>query len=123
MNLNQVTVSALNVADSVSFYRLLGLTQIVDSAHYARFICPQGDATFSVHMAESVPIPSDATVYFECEDLDSRCVKLQQQGVEFLELPTDQVWLWREARLADPSGNIICLYWAGDNRMNPPWRV
>jgi catechol 2,3-dioxygenase-like lactoylglutathione lyase family enzyme len=32
-------------------------------------------------------------------------------------------WLWREARLVDPSGNVICLYHAGANRLDPPWRV
>ena len=37
--------------------------------------------------------------------------------------PTDQHWLWREAILHDPSGNKIKLYWAGENRLNPPWRV
>ena len=35
----------------------------------------------------------------------------------------DQPWLWREARLQDPSGNVICRYHAGENRLNPPWRV
>jgi catechol 2,3-dioxygenase-like lactoylglutathione lyase family enzyme len=123
MNLNQVTASALNVADSVSFYRRLGLTQIVDSPHYARFVCPDGDATFSVHAADTVSPDSGVTVYFECDELDAVCAKLQQQGFDFLEMPVDQVWLWREARLADPSGNIICLYRAGENRVNPPWRI
>ena len=123
MNLNQVTVLALNVADSVSFYRRLGLTQIVDSPHYARFVCPDGDATFSVHAADAVSPDPGVTVYFECDELDALCAKLQQQGFDFLELPVDQVWLWREARLADPSGNIICLYRAGENRVNPPWRI
>ena len=37
--------------------------------------------------------------------------------------PIDQDWLWREARLADPSGNIICIYRAGENRRFPPWRI
>jgi hypothetical protein len=32
-------------------------------------------------------------------------------------------YLWREAVLHDPSGNKIKLYWAGENRLNPPWRV
>ena len=40
-----------------------------------------------------------------------------------LEAPVDQDWLWREARLADPSGNIICIYHAGENRRFPPWRI
>ena len=123
MNLNQVTVPALNVADSVAFYHRLGLTQIVDSAHYARFVCPEGGATFSVHAADTVSDESGVTVYFECSDLDVLCADLEQRGFHFLERPTETAWLWREARLADPSGNIICLYWAGENRLNPPWRI
>ena len=27
------------------------------------------------------------------------------------------------AYLRDPAGNLICLFWAGENRKNPPWRV
>jgi len=43
--------------------------------------------------------------------------------VVFDSAPTDQRWLWREARLGDPDGNRLCLYWAGKNRVDPPWRV
>ncbi|MEM7380928.1 MAG: VOC family protein, partial [Bacteroidota bacterium] len=39
------------------------------------------------------------------------------------ELPRDQSWLWREARLKDPDGNTLILYHAGENRKNPPWRI
>jgi len=35
----------------------------------------------------------------------------------------DMPWLWREAELFVPGGNRILLYWAGDNRLDPPWRV
>ena len=59
MNLNQVTVPSLDVAASVTFYRRLGLVQIVDAPHYARFECPEGDSTFSVHLAERVADPGD----------------------------------------------------------------
>ena len=38
-------------------------------------------------------------------------------------LPTDRPWLWREARLRDPAGNALCLFFAGPNRRDPPWRV
>jgi hypothetical protein len=37
--------------------------------------------------------------------------------------PADQRWLWREARLRDPDGHELCLFHAGDNRLNPPWRL
>lgn len=49
MNLNQITLPALDVAASARFYRCLSCRQIVDTPHYARFEAPDGDATFSVH--------------------------------------------------------------------------
>jgi len=123
MNLNQVTLPATDIAASVAFYQRLGFTLIVSSPHYARFECPEGEATFSVHLADALPQDSGVVVYFECADLDRRVASLQALGVSFSKLPTDERWLWREARLSDPTGNMICLYWAGENRRNPPWRV
>jgi predicted enzyme related to lactoylglutathione lyase len=62
-------------------------------------------------------------VYFEVEDLDGRCRELEAAGIAFDREPRDEPWLWREARLRDPSGNVICLYRAGEHRKNPPWRI
>jgi catechol 2,3-dioxygenase-like lactoylglutathione lyase family enzyme len=123
MNLNQVTVPARNIAESVVFYRKLGLIQIVDSPHYARFECPDGEATFSLHLAGELDLGSTVVIYFEHEDVDALCERMREEGLEFRQMPQDEPWLWREARLKDPSGNSICLYWAGENRKNPPWRI
>lgn len=123
VNLNQVTVPALNVAASVDFYCRLGLELIVSSPHYARFQCPKGESSFSVHLASELPGPSQTVVYFEVEALDERVKELQRDGLVFTQEPRDESWLWREARINDPSGNVICLYWAGTNRLNPPWRI
>jgi len=123
MNLNQVTVPALNVAASVEFYSRLGLELIVSSPHYARFKCPQGDSSFSVHLVEKLPASAGTVVYFETRSVDEKVRDLQRAGLSFMQEPRDEPWLWREARLVDPAGNVICLYWAGDNRLNPPWRV
>ena len=123
MNLNQVTVAATDVDQSVEFYQRLGLELIVRSPHYARFKCPQGDSTFSVHLTDKPQLPSNTVVYFETRDLDDRVSQLQRAGIAFLQQPRDETWLWREARLIDPAGNTICLYWAGANRLNPPWRI
>lgn len=123
MNLNQVTVPALDIEASAAFYRELGLLQIVSAPHYARFECPNGNATFSIHKVEQFPAGAHIVVYFECEDLDARVALLREKGFEFSQMPADQRWLWREARLSDPSGNALCLYWAGENRKNPPWRL
>ena len=123
MQLNQVTVPALDVQASVAFYRGLGLRLIVSSAHYARFECPDGGSTFSVHLAEKAAPSPGVVVYFECEDLDRRVTDLKASGYRFAREPQDEPWMWREARLLDPAGNEVCLYWAGENRRFPPWRV
>lgn len=124
MNLNQITVPALDVAQAIEFYQKLGLQLIVKALpHYARFVCPDGQASFSVHQVEERPQGAAVYIYFECEDLDERVLQLIQVGIELEELPTDKSWLWREARLKDPAGNQLILYYAGENRLNPPWRI
>ena len=123
MKLNQVTLPATNVSASVAFYRQMGFELIVDTSHYARFKSTVGDATFSVHAVSSIARPSETVVYFECESLDQQVAALEAKGLQFTHGPRDERWLWREARLLDPAGNVICLYHAGENRLNPPWRV
>lgn len=124
MNLNQVTVPSLNLEKSIAFYKLLGLTQIVHSPpRYARFVCPDGDATLSIHLVDEVPSGSGVVIYFECSDLDDLVKRLEAAGLTFDLQPTDQSWLWREAHLHDPDGNKLILYYAGENRLNPPWRI
>ncbi len=122
MNMNQITLPVKNMKEATDFYQLLGFTLIVDTPHYARFECPEGDATFSLSL-QSEEFSNGAIIYFEHEALDQWVEQLQEKGVAFEQAPTDQRYLWREAVLADPSGNKIKLFWAGENRLNPPWRV
>jgi catechol 2,3-dioxygenase-like lactoylglutathione lyase family enzyme len=126
VRLNHVTVSVSDIERAVEFYKRLGLVQIVASyPHYARFVCPDGDSTFSLHglgAGEAVP-PSATSVHFECDDLDERVAELKEKGVAFEQDPVDQPYLWREAILRDPDGNAIFLFKAGENRLNPPWRL
>jgi predicted enzyme related to lactoylglutathione lyase len=122
MNMNQVTLPVNNIKKAVDFYLKLGFTQIVDSDHYARFVSSVGNATFSLSQQEST-INHNAVIYFEYELLDQWVDELIAKGVEFKQMPTDMSYLWREAICFDPSGNKIKLYWAGENRLNPPWKV
>ena len=124
MNLNQITVPSLNLNRSIPFYEKLGLKLIVKALpHYARFECPDGDATFSIHLVERLPVGDGIHVYFEMVDVDAYVKDLIIKGIEFDELPNNKNWLWREARLKDVDGNILILYKAGTNRKNPPWRI
>lgn len=122
MNLNQVTVTMPDLDEGWRFYCALGLVPIVDARpNYVRFICPDGDSTFSLHKGEAAG--NGTTIYFGCDDVDTQYENLVAAGITFSSPPQDQSWLWREAELFDPGGNRILLYFAGQNRINPPWRI
>jgi hydroxymethylpyrimidine/phosphomethylpyrimidine kinase len=78
-------------------------------------------STFSIH--EVGDIGTSTVVYFESKRLDAWVNELVSEGFSFEQMPQDESWGWREARLPDPSGNIICLYSAGENRRYPAWRI
>src|SRR5262245_13796551 len=124
MRLNQVTVAAADLAESIAFYETLGLRLIVHSEHYARFELPDGESTFSLHTVVG-PIPRENApqIYLECADVDQEVARRKRAGVAVEREPVMQTWLWREAWLRDPAGNALCLFHAGENRRNPPWRL
>jgi len=62
-------------------------------------------------------------LFFECDALDETAAALKARGLAFEQEPTDMFYLWREARLRDPDGHDVRLYYAGENRLNPPWRM
>jgi catechol 2,3-dioxygenase-like lactoylglutathione lyase family enzyme len=124
MNLNQITIPVLDVQKSIAFYEMLGLTLIVKALpQYARFECPIGNSTFSLHQVERLPTGEGAWIYFEVEDVDGYIKTIIQQGIKVDELPNDKSWLWRESRLKDLDNNQIIIYHAGKNRIHPPWRI
>lgn len=124
MNLNQITVPVADVEKSIMFYEKLGLKLIVKSLpNYARFECPVGCSTFSIHHAENTSNRQGIWIYFEVHNLDQYVNLLLKKGIIFEELPTDKPWLWRESRLKDLDNNQIILYFAGENRTNPPWKI
>ncbi len=124
MNLNQITIPSLNVPRSIEFYKKLGLQLIVHTHdQYARFECPDGEATFSIHYVEELAEGNGIYVYFEVEDVKEKISELKRNNISIESEPKAQSWLWTEARLKDPDGNQIVIYHAGENRKNPPWRI
>jgi len=107
MDLNQITLPCTDYGASVAFYKALGLTQIVDSPpRYARFESNTG-STLSIHSVESVADATGVTIYFEVNDVDAKIAELRDNGLRIDVEPVDQSWLWREAYLSDPAGNVI----------------
>lgn len=123
MNLNQITIKSSDVNRAMAFYLKLGLKLIVDSSpRYVRFVCPDGDSTFSISHIDKV-MSSSSVIYFEVDDVDITYQNLSAAGVEFTAKPQDQTWLWREVSLNDPDGHPLIVFSAGNNRKNPPWKV
>ncbi len=122
MRMNQVTFPVYEMKAATEFYKNMGFELIVDTPHYARFHCLDGNASFSLSLQEKSE-KNTSTIYFEHEQLDELVQQLIERGFVFDQMPTEQTYLWREAVLHDPSCNKVKLYWAGENRLNPPWRV
>lgn len=124
MRLNHVTLIVSDFERSTAFYQAMGFVPIVhEPPRYARFRCPDSDETLSVEVTGEPPAPARAQLFFECLDLDRQVEQLKAKGFEFTQDPTDMDYLWREARLRDPDGHDIRLYFAGKNRLDPPWKV
>jgi hydroxymethylpyrimidine/phosphomethylpyrimidine kinase len=118
VHLNEVTVAARDYEASCSFYLDLGFTQIVTAPpRYASFEAPNG-ATFSFHADEASP--SGTVIFFETEAIGELFEDLKERSAVLIAPPQDQSWLWREARVEDPAGNMICFYSAGPNWRFPP---
>ena len=128
MRLNQVTVPLVDYQASVAFYQKLGLKLIVDAPpRYARFELPEADggepSTFSIEKVEGWTGGDWPEIWFESDRLDELVAELKAKGIAFESEPETMSYLWRVAHLRDPAGNRITLYHAGENRLNPPWRV
>lgn len=123
MRLNQVTVPSRNLEPAIAFYEQLGMQLVVKALpHYARLLCADG-STFSIHLSDKLPEGDGLWIYFEYDNLDAEVARLSAAGIVFETQPETKTWLWREARLKDPDGNQLILYFAGENRLNPPWRL
>jgi len=124
MNLNQITIPSRDVVRAIDFYKKLGLKLIVHTHDaYARFECPDGDSTFSIHQTDKLPTAAGIVIYFEVADVSKTVVELIEKEIQIDEMPKERVWLWTEATLKDLDGNRIIIYQAGENRKNPPWRI
>ncbi|HEX7904778.1 MAG TPA: VOC family protein [Chitinophagaceae bacterium] len=119
MNLNHITISVSDIQRSIDFYKTLGLHLLVRADHYCRFIIPGNNATFSLHLSHDIQ-PGSTVIYVENEKLETVVQFLKDSGIIFEQEPKGEPWLWREAYLRDPDGHRICLYYAGESRLNPP---
>ena len=138
MRLNQVLVLSQDVERAVAFYEALGLKRLaVNFPCDARLLCPgeaegadgaKAGATLAIEHTAQMPVRPNATIYFECADIDRTVERLCASGILFDSGPLDEPWRWREARLRDPDGNPIVLYTVVGSRkaepgLDPAWHL
>jgi catechol 2,3-dioxygenase-like lactoylglutathione lyase family enzyme len=121
MNFNHAMIYVRDVRRALDFYvdgLGLAIVETYDGG-YARLKFPDGDATLALHAAEQAHgVEAEGIrLYFEVEDLDACCERLEQRGVALKQKPADMPWGWRHAYLDDPDGHEISLYRAGDRRL------
>jgi catechol 2,3-dioxygenase-like lactoylglutathione lyase family enzyme len=125
LTFNHAMIYARDVERSLRFYReLLGFKLIEDFQFegkpvYARLRAPAGEGTIALHQLGpgASTVADGVRLYFEVENLDDFCQRLQSKGVYFTKPPRVMPWGWRHAYLDDPDAHEISLYWAGENRM------
>jgi predicted enzyme related to lactoylglutathione lyase len=101
---------------------VFGTINLVNLANFL-FTMKRVESGLREHSSQEKVEESSVTIYFEHEQLDELVINLTTDGFVFIQQPTDHSYLWREAVLCDPAGNRIKLFWAGEARKNPPWRV
>lgn len=145
MRLNQVLILSQDVERAVTFYEALGLRRLaVNFPCDARLLCPDSaedgaqaagtptdtttGTTLAIEHTAQMPVRPNATVYFQCTDIDRTVARLRARGIVFDSGPIDEPWRWREARLRDPDGNPIVLYSVDGTRkaepgLDPSWHL
>jgi catechol 2,3-dioxygenase-like lactoylglutathione lyase family enzyme len=129
MRLSHITLFVSDIPRSRAFYLALGMPIIVDEPHYCRFIArldaEGGDETLSIerHDGPVAPAAQIGLEFSSPEALDQYVAGLQARGVQVAEGPVDRSWLWRDARVFDPDRHELMLFFAGKNKLDPPWRV
>lgn len=125
MRFNHITLRVADIPRARDFYARLGFQIIVDERHYCRFMAPVDNSTLSIEKHDG-PCGSADQIGLEFESaeaLDQTVSRLEADGFRFTQKPMDQSWLWRDAILNDPDGHQLLFYFAGKNRLHPPWRV
>ena len=97
MRLNQVLILSQDVERAVAFYEALGLERLaVNYPCDARLLCPgeadgsKSGAMLAIEHTAQMPVRPNATIYFECDDIDRTVARLRARGIVFDSGPLDE---------------------------------
>jgi uncharacterized glyoxalase superfamily protein PhnB len=64
---------------------------------------------------DPAPAPGKVGLWLQVRDVDAEHARLAAAGAEVIEVPVDQPWGLREARVADPDGLVLVLVQVPDD--------
>ena len=111
-----------DIAESVRFYRLLGLdVPDPDGGPHHQVELPGGLRLMwdTVELMQQLdpnreePRGQRMALAFECEspdDVNATCARIAEAGYETKKEPYDAFWGQRYANVADPDGNVVDLF-------------
>ena len=110
-----------DIAESVRFYRLLGLEiPDPDGDHHdvelpggVRLMWDTAELMQQLYPEREEPRGQRMELAFECEspaDVDATYARLVEAGYEGEKEPYDAFWGQRYANVADPDGNVVDLF-------------
>jgi len=105
---SRVLYRPVHYKDSVAFYRdVLGLHVFREWASGTVFFLGGGFLELS---RSAGPVADDKiSLWLQVRDVEAEFARLQAAGVEVVEVPVDQPWGLREARIRDPDGLMLVL--------------
>ncbi|WP_329009269.1 VOC family protein [Streptomyces sp. NBC_01601] len=101
------TVPAAAREESVAFYGVLGLEQVMDHGWVTTLASPSHPTAQLSLMNEdrTAPVPPDLSV--EVDDVDAVYAALRERGAQILYPLTDEEWGVRRFFVRDPGGRVV----------------
>ncbi|MGV9321112.1 VOC family protein [Streptomyces sp. NPDC003660] len=101
------TVPAASREESVAFYGVLGLEQVMDHGWVTTLASPANPTAQLSLMDEdrTAPVPPDLSL--EVDDVDAVYAALLERGAEIVHPLTDEEWGVRRFFVRDPAGRVV----------------
>jgi uncharacterized glyoxalase superfamily protein PhnB len=117
-SLDAIGIVTGNLAESLRFYRLLGITHSDDHGEHVEAKLPGGlrlmwDTEEMIRQIDpdwQRPTGQRLGLAFLCENVDDTYEAITGAGYESVREPFDAVWGQRYATVRDPDGNAVDLF-------------
>ncbi|MFJ3662454.1 VOC family protein [Streptomyces sp. NPDC090119] len=101
------TVPAAARAESVAFYGVLGLEQVMDHGWVTTLGSPANPTAQLSLMDEDRTAPVVPDLSIEVDDVDAVYAALRERGAEIVHPLTDEEWGVRRFFVRDPAGRVV----------------